>query len=654
MEFLHTEFKVYLDGIEVPADNIVISVGIDQPSNATFYIHPTPSAYKIKGRTIVHISAKSTCYDYELQDTSSVVPVADNQEKPSFEFYPEFSIFEGEIIQKNFMESRGQSVINVLAADYRNLLDTPLMYFLNIGDVIGQSQNVMLENKKVVVAGILGYSSWLKTKLAAYKNDFQKLMQSFFESNENSFYKNYMENRKFRMRFFTKTGDIVRKQLMDDMMQEILQLRIQSLEGTTISFNSIIQSIASPIVQAKLLNFITNLSPPRFTSATDTSTVLYKQFLVIPNLVGIAPPKCNVFFPGNVGSVSYVDSIKFSRASLRREIFGQDTQGDPSKDKNTAEEFWAPKELADAIYAYLTDPKHQNDNPPRTLLKATRTLMTTEEKSKGIYPIHFTIPMGTKTFDLKDLISYVFNLHRFSQNRVTLNECPFNPYPVVGFPALVLLPNVIGMGLVESITHNLGSKRQTSSFVISNFVPYDEITDPPSLLADFFPAKIDDVYQDLLSCNSIMPFDTSAAASKTLKKAIQEVKSWYDSLALDYLYYNISQFNRRDMVTSIEAREFVLKGKSNSHTVKSNSETLNYLSYKYFLTVDHWADIWNHPLNDSNRLALGNNVNAKLIPGSTWYIPALTADNPAAPDEEIDVVREHVAECAQFKGSSSW
>lgn len=644
MEFLHTAFKVYLDGIEVPADNVTISVGIDQPSTATFYIHPTETAFKIKNRTLVHISAKTTSYRHNLQEQPSAVTVADEQTPINYEYYPEFAIFEGEIIQKNYMESRAQSAINILATDYRNLLDTPLLYFINIEDAIQQTQQIALNGGTTYVAGILDYKTWIKHKLETHKNDFQALMLSFFETNSNNFFKNYMENRKFRMRFYTDTGRVVRTQLMDDAMQEILQLRIQGLEGTTVSFNSIIGSISSPIIQTKLLNFITNLSPPKFISSTGDGTVLIKQFIVIPNLVSCAPPKCNVFFPSNIGSVSYVDSIKFSRARLQREIFGFNTQGNPEVDKNTAEEYWAPATLADKIHDHLK-------NHGGSLVQAARTEMTDEETQLGIFPISFTVPMGAHAFSLTNLIDYAFKLHRFAQNRVILSNCPFNPFPVVGLPAMVMLPHLIGIGTIESITHHLGVKNQSSDFTISNFVPYDEIMQTPSLLADFTPDKIDNVYLEMLACKSIMEYDNTA---HTVSTAMTAVKNWYQGLPLEDVFDHVSQFNRRPMVTSIEMREFVLKGRSQTHVVNSGGETIQSVSYWYFKTTDHWADIWNHPLNESSRNSVNNNPSAKLKVGSSWYIPTLTASNPAAPETDIDLIRLYVEECNKFKGNSSW
>jgi len=642
MDLNYSRYRIYLNGYEVPASNITITSSLDRPSVASFSLHPTDSAFTIPYRVAVHITLESDIY--RVNDTTSGIDW-DNDFIERFPpekigNMPEVLIFEGEITQKAFLKSRSQNAIQFQAMDFRNMLDTPLKQFVDFSQAMLQVQSVRMENKKVITKGFGDYRTWLKGRMDAAKGDFLLLLKSFISNTANQFFENYVVSRKIKNRMFGKVGNAVKEKLKDDVTSELILHELQS-SPVQLTMNDLIHSIYSSGLGFKFLHFITNTAPPPFGYSDDNYPIL-KQFLVIPNLVGIIPPKCNVFFPQLIGSISGQEQISYTRAMLRQNVFNYETMASTSKRNEATKVYMAPTELGTKINSYLSA------NANKTLLDAVQKVMTDEEEIVGIFPLVLRIPSVTKDADLAYVVDYAYKANKYANNNITLSNCPLNPFPVVGFPALVFTKSgTTGIGTLAEATHTLNDKSQYSNFIISNFIPTSEVGSPPSLLVDYDINSIDDVYNYYLNQYSIKNKDGEAT---TQGAAINKVITFYNEIIRESEspFFASMSYARRPLVNICEAQEFLFAGYTKTYKVQMG-DTLSRISQSELGSADLWTNIWENPKNaDAYNRADGDEHNLKA--GEVLYIPMSGGISPVS-EEANDIVKAYISECKQFSGS---
>ena len=648
MDLTFNHYRVYLNGFEVSADNINITSAVDQPAMASFALHPTESSYKIPYRTIVHITMQSDIYRQESGETQAKSSIKwdstslDKFPPEKLGVMPEYLIFEGEIVQKAFLKSRTQNSIQFQALDFRNILDTPLKHFINLRNAMLEVQNVRMENKDLIVKGIGDWNLWLKNEMDAANGDFLLLLKSFISNTANSFFENYVVARKIKNRLVEKSGDAIKNKLNEDAAQELFFREVQA-SPQDLTMNDIINSIFASGLGYKFLNFTTNLSPPPFFEE-DGYPVL-RQFLIMPNLIGIIPPRCNVFFPQLIGSISGQEGISYTRAMLRQDVFGQEVQKSTSKRNEATNIYMAPTELGRKINAYL------EANRQSTLLEAVQTQMTAEEENVGIFPLVLKVGMVTKDTDLEYLVDYAYKAKKYENNTITLSNCPFNPFPVAGFPALVFTESgTTGIGILTSVNHTLSSRGQYSNFVISKFIPATEIDSPPSLLIDFNLDSIDNVYNEVLAQGSIKTGWSGDSGISTQGQAIDKVINFYNTKVknMGSPFYAAMSYVKRPLTNICEIQEFLFAGITKVYKVQMG-DTLSKISLEQLGSANLWQNIWTNPEN-SEVYSRAAGDEHKLRAGDTLYIPIDGGISPIS-DETNSIIKEHINECEQATGS---
>jgi hypothetical protein len=491
LNLFYSDYKVYLNNVEVPADNITITNSMGSaPSTASFMIHPTESAFDIPIRTLVHITITTDLYQLDSGGLTS------EDENGYLGKMPEIVIFEGEILSKNFVKSQSQNVIQISAVDFRQIFDTPILYLMDLAEMtLTGATSVSIANPGADIkidSGILSPYTWLKARMKAAKGDLVTFVARLITGLNNDFYKGYNADRRINSRIVGNVGEVVINFLNQKAVQELLFNELSSTSGNAgmHTINSILATLFSAVTGSALVDTYTNNAPP------PPKNGKCKNFIMTPRLIGIIPPVCNVFFPDLVGSISVMDSIKYTRG-----VIEYDPLGGGSGIKITQDQDWAPPELVAAMAA----------SKETELKKRLQHVMTAEETRIGIFPVTMqTIGFPGKE-SRSEICNYGFALRRYSQNYAQLGNCPLNPFAVLGLPAVVYIPgsSFSGIGILSSITHSLNNNSQTSNFTISNFTPRKELAIIQSLssgfLKDFSPEKMDNIYYDLIGCEASTP-----------------------------------------------------------------------------------------------------------------------------------------------------
>jgi hypothetical protein len=137
---------------------------------------------------------------------------------------------------------------------------------------------------------------------------------------------------------------------------------------------------------------------------------------------------------------------------------------------------------------------------------------------------------------------FMFIQRRLAQRSLSCSG-PFNPYPVVGFPILVLdQPNLDSaeqfLGVLQNLTHSINQSGGSTSYTIAYARPtslkddafFDGIADdlrealrPKWLNDEYKPERISEVYMELIGCKSIYQEDQ--------KKAVKSIQNSYNNTA---------------------------------------------------------------------------------------------------------------------------
>jgi len=189
---------------------------------------------------------------------------------------------------------------------------------------------------------------------------------------------------------------------------------------------------------------------------------LYTQ-LVLPELFFVPPPRCNVFFPDQLFQFNY--SRNFMREITRLNC--QSGLGMLAGGRRGAQLF---------ARSYFSPSIKDSDGNVlySTMSRGSRVLLPHEVHS-GIIPKFERVPDGHrwavkasketgKNLTPSDRVGYLqrlanfqFYLHRWSSRTISFSGV-FNPYPVVGFPALILDRSMPSPEVVKSIEKNLGRR----------------------------------------------------------------------------------------------------------------------------------------------------------------------------------------------------
>lgn len=508
------DYKVYLNGIEVPADNITISNTIAQgPSTAIFTLHPTESSFDIPIRTIVDITFRSDIYQNIDKQVSS------EDVNGFLGKMPEVTLFEGEILSKNFIKSSSQNQIQVTASDFRQIFDVPLLYLIDMATTnMTSTTRVKIEHPSVefgVDSGLLDPFGWLKMKMDQSNGSLTGFMISLINNLKNDYYKGYTSQRKITSRIKGYFGTVVGEYLYQQNVQDLMFSQLNSAGGSNsgmYAINTLISMLFSAITGTNIVDVYTNITPP------PPKDGKLKNYLMTPRLIGVVPPICNVFFPELIGNLSVMDSIKFTRGVIEYDPFKENEGYSKYQD-------WSPRELVVAMESY------SKEHGDAKLEHIVQYVMTAEEMRVGIFPAVMQVIGYPGNRTRSEICNYGFGYQRYSQNYAVMSDCPFNPFPVVGLPAVIHIPNsnFSGLGILVSVKHNLSNSSQTSSFEVINFTPKNELylleQVTKGFLSDFSSDKMIDVYNTLLDQKDAYFY------GDTLLETFEELNKFYQDIA---------------------------------------------------------------------------------------------------------------------------
>jgi hypothetical protein len=188
------------------------------------------------------------------------------------------------------------------------------------------------------------------------------------------------------------------------------------------------------------------------------------EFLIKPDVPFIAPPRCNVLFPGRTSSFTFQRSYL---AEPTRARFSLSVGMRPGADRQFRQHYYAPEQMEDVVNTVLS-----TDGEPRNIEAIQLSGDDLDEESrediKGVIPLVSVIP----TFDsivlggevgederkeyFSALTAYNLKLAQHAPRVLTMSG-PFNPYVVCGLPGVLLTEQGAIFGNIQSVTHSAHS-----------------------------------------------------------------------------------------------------------------------------------------------------------------------------------------------------
>ena len=185
------------------------------------------------------------------------------------------------------------------------------------------------------------------------------------------------------------------------------------------------------------------------------------EFIVKPDLPFIAPPRCNVIFPGQMSSFAF--KRDFLEEPTRARISLPVGVG-PDDGTMLRKHFYAPGEMQGVVQS-VKDTEGEAPNIEALLMTGDDLREESREDIKGVIPLVSVFPsyemltLGGTSEDARDeyfsqLTDYNLQLAQH-QGRVMEITGPFNPMVVCGFPGLVVMGHGVIFGTIQSVSHSL-------------------------------------------------------------------------------------------------------------------------------------------------------------------------------------------------------
>jgi hypothetical protein len=137
---LPTQWKVFLDGVEVPHHGFSVSMGQDQVSEATISLEPDVALLALRPQTLVHIFAKERFPDTTTQgpeeadgSTAFFGPAYESDEAELKAAW--YLFWEGEVSGRTHQKSKGTRSIQVPARALTGMLARTQAFMLGIGGI---------------------------------------------------------------------------------------------------------------------------------------------------------------------------------------------------------------------------------------------------------------------------------------------------------------------------------------------------------------------------------------------------------------------------------------------------------------------------------------------------------------------------------------
>lgn len=230
------------------------------------------------------------------------------------------------------------------------------------------------------------------------------------------------------------------------------------------------------------------------------------EFIIKPDLPFIAPPRCNVIFPGMMDTFSF--SRQYLQEPTRARISMPVGVGGGSQFRK---HYFAPAEMQ-AVVQGVQASEGEAPNIEALLMSGDGLREESREDIKGVIPLVSVFPSfemltlgGTSEAARDEYFSQVtdYNLQLAQHaGRVMQITGPFNPMVVCGFPGVVVMEHGVVFGTIQQVSHSLHSAgAPTTQYVMTHCRDEDLSTlrAPRWKNARFADrSQVDQTYADLL------------------------------------------------------------------------------------------------------------------------------------------------------------
>ncbi|MGC8610522.1 MAG: hypothetical protein ACP5LM_04135 [Thermoplasmata archaeon] len=330
------------------------------------------------------------------------------------------------------------------------------------------------------------------------------------------------------------------------LFEEYMNGQLQGVSGDFKVFQLLLQLLHS------ILYVYSPIASPYFNSKRNK----LPSFLAIPSWTNGIPPTCNILMPSNISQLQFAsqESAKPTRLVIPGSIFGVPT----SAPIGVAEgQNLAPKQLRDIYAGKVSESSYQVDNTYSIQFGSLANVFnhyTDEEWERGIVDITLNVPIFgllCRSADFRTKFSTVtdfyFEFLRAQQNRLVLNNGPFNPYAVVGMPLLVIIPkfdmHFLGILNIKNTSIDASGISSTSYQLGQVYLLNKPETIPPFFQESFDTNLMNNFYNRILGINAL-----SNNNMVTVKKAGNSLTLDITNLLNTYVTSDISSLIYRDIV----------------------------------------------------------------------------------------------------------
>lgn len=550
------DFKIYIEGVEVPFVQVVINATANQPSQAQIAMVPTDSIYNVRPRSLVHI--------FFFDDYVGPEPFGKNQTEPIWRL-----LWEGEVLGFGFNKSSGSRSFTLMCADLSNYWASCKQYFLSGGSLeLAGADRALFIGSKEVKLNILDtvtpfYQKFFvgtgeKRRKISFPEALACMIQGFTDNlvywetlnnrlklsqkivvlkdanigGENGLMQTQQFERIIREEFGNLGGQVSLLDFLNHLKQFIYYAHVPIIAPPFLPVDNEIYAInLCPEVSEEEAPIRKNLRSTELANGQGSLV----SFLFKPQIYMSLPPRCNVFFPDMISSIGFQRNFlaEYTRAKLK-------ANHALIKTDILQSIFVAPAELA----ATLTRPTIINEQLTGTVLlksqieEAQRALlfqsvieggeipffMTEEEYEKGIIPLNATLPFAkystlagnTKSVLFENMVQvteYQLQLARAMARTATVTM-EFNPWCVLGFPCAIFDSSRSYFANIANITHHIDAvggafTRVDGSLAKEMIIGDEEIVGLPQWLNRLYhPDKVHSktgTYAKILGCDALGP-----------------------------------------------------------------------------------------------------------------------------------------------------
>jgi hypothetical protein len=520
--------RVFIEGIEVPVIKVTTTFGMNMPSMANIELVPLAVIKFIQPRSQVHVFVRD----------------ANTFGNDSF-----YLCFEGEVMGRSMVKQHNGRGFRITAYDYTNYWDDTKAFIMNPNFIAGRfSETINVgdptpDQKTKAEAGktmptASNTNSLMIDYLTKYKdeNGTPEIIKGIMEVASqlalvNEFYRAAYERLRILDRMDMRSSGKLETFLKSLKVYEFLS-SYTGQQGGMITLRQMLMGILTLFFHES-----TTVPFPSFVkkdSTTNKKTI--KQFLFLPDMYLVAPPKCNVIFPNQQTGFEFDEDFKAAptRYGFRNAyplISGNDstlatypiryyppsfadymTKGLNSADTNDINSLLGPSQLIKSADGRTYANIHYGDKSQNskvntaysTVLKES-DYVSNEESIKGIFydsdimaPAYTSLirwtetaqadaqgneaevqvesPEGRNAF-LKEIGGYLFFKKRYGARQVRASIL-FNPFLVPGFNSMFLDDSDAGQSFiakVQTVTHSMSNQGFATTLDLGFGRDFDEV-----------------------------------------------------------------------------------------------------------------------------------------------------------------------------------